>query len=87
MTEKKDCCGDSSCIIQPETRGMVTNGGCRCRPHQLKREIILLRNENKHSMKCREELEERIDKFIKLIGDLDEKKVIDAVTLERLYNT
>tara|TARA_R110001599_G_scaffold339851_1_gene559727 strand:- start:24556 stop:24672 length:117 start_codon:yes stop_codon:yes gene_type:complete len=38
-------------------------------------------------MKCREELEERIDKFIKLIGDLDEKKVIDAVTLERLYNT
>ena len=45
MTDKKDCCGDSSCFIQPAEGGMVTNGGCRCKPHQLKREILLLRDE------------------------------------------
>ena len=45
MTDEKDCCGDSSCIIQPAEGGMVTNGGCRCSPRQLKREILLLRDE------------------------------------------
>jgi len=42
-------------VIKPAKGGMVTNGGCRCKPHQLKREIYIARKEKKDLL---DELEE-----------------------------
>ncbi|MEQ9418118.1 MAG: hypothetical protein RJQ08_11300 [Salinisphaeraceae bacterium] len=38
-------CRDNSCVIEKPT-GMATNGGCRCRPWQLRAEIVRLQSEN-----------------------------------------
>lgn len=38
-------CRDNSCVIE-KPQGMATNGGCRCRPWQLRGEIMRLRREN-----------------------------------------
>ena len=35
----EDGCGDSLCIIKKPSGGLVTNGGCRCRPWKFQRLI------------------------------------------------